>query len=122
MRSGVSKPIPFFLAACKDSGIQVSPYFKKLQLRPGAPRPGRKLREEVGDDNGKPEVIMPTDPSPRSSGSSRTISLRGGGSATLKFDVDVWSMPPEDQEFVFGLIRKMTEYEQTQPKEKSTTS
>jgi hypothetical protein len=45
-------------------------------------------------------------------GSSRTICLRGGGSATLSFDVDVWSMTPEDQQFVFDMIKRMTEYEQ----------
>jgi hypothetical protein len=111
----IRKAIVFFLAAAKEAGIQTSPFFKKLKLRAGQNGIKRAQRVQTDDDPLADEEEEPDDSGPANAskrGSSRTITLRGGGSATLLFDVDVWSMTPEDQTFVFEMIKRMTEYEQ----------
>ncbi|HWQ55741.1 MAG TPA: hypothetical protein VN442_18790 [Bryobacteraceae bacterium] len=109
----VRKAIAFFLGVAKDAGIQTSPYFKKLKLRAG--QNGTKRVQKTVDEEGVDGVDDEDEnrePQSAQRGSSRTITLRGGGSATLSFDVDVWSMTAEDQQFVFDMIKRMTEYEQ----------
>jgi hypothetical protein len=107
----LDKARSFFLQAAKFAEIKLSPGIQHLS-KPGASGRKRKVqngksREEEVEEIEESEVLAS-----KKTGSSRTIALRGGGSATLAFDVDVWSMTPEDQQFVFDMIKRMTEYEQ----------
>lgn len=111
----LEKARSFFLQAARFAELTLSPGIQHLS-KPGS-SPGRRRRapngrnrEEMAESEGMGDQTPPEPPQPQR-GSSRTIALRGGGAATLSFDVDVWSMTPEDQEFVFDMIRRMTEYE-----------
>lgn len=112
--STLEKARSFFLQAAKFAEITLSSGIQHFSKQ-GAPA-GRirravngRNREEADEEDDIPEDPAPTPPQ---RGTSRTITLRGSGSATLSFDVDVWSMTPEDQGFVFEMINRMTEYEQ----------
>jgi hypothetical protein len=109
----LEKARSFFLQASKFSEIVLSPGIQHFS-KPGAPS-GRKRKVSGGrlpDESEEIDEMNDEVPAAPQHGSSRTISLRGGGKATLAFDVDVWSMTPEDQEFVFDMIKRMTLYEQ----------
>jgi hypothetical protein len=92
------KASSFFLQAAKFGGIPLSPGLESLS-KPGGR--GKRRRAASASDT------LP----PAGQGSSRTVRLRGGGTATLNLDVNLWSMTPEDQEFVFDLIRRINEYQ-----------
>jgi hypothetical protein len=109
------KAMTFFLHAAKFIELPLSPAITR-KTRSSGPR---RRRQPVNGDNQTPPLATPprhgaagANQSQSGTGSTRTISLRGGGSATVSFDVDVWSMTPEDQKFVFGLIKSMNDYEQ----------
>jgi hypothetical protein len=106
----LEKARSFFLQAAKFSGITLSPGIQHLS-KPGAT--GARKRRATVREREEPDEVEEEEIEEETSGrgSSRTIPLRGGGSATLSFDVDVWSMTPEDQQFVFDMIKRMTEYE-----------
>jgi hypothetical protein len=117
------KAMTFFLHAAKYIELPLSPPITR-KTRSSSPRRRRS--------NNSGEILLPAPPrdnadSPppidpaRQAGSSKTIALHGGGKATVSFDVDVWSMTTEDQEFVFGLIRTMNEYEKRSPQQNQTT-
>ena len=116
MGSTHKKALTFFLHAAKYTDVALSPAISR-KSRASSPR---KRRNGGNSANPKSDAETPGDgisqpPPPPQKGSSRTIKLKGGGSATLAFDVDVWSMTPDDQQFVFEMIRKMTDYEQAHP-------
>jgi hypothetical protein len=114
----LDKARSFFLQAAKFSEVTLSPGIQSLS-KPGAS--GRRRRasanrnreEYVEEPNGDGEEVVQEPPK---GGTARTIALRGGGSATLSFDVDVWSLTVDDQAFVFDMIKRMTDYEQKAPK------
>jgi hypothetical protein len=112
--STLEKARSFFLQAAKFSEIALSPGIQSLS-KPGSS--GRRRRSTTSRNRDEIEELDDEDDEETPStlqqkGTSRTIPLRGGGSATLSFDVDVWSMTAEDQQFVFEMIKRMTEYEQ----------
>lgn len=108
------KAMTFFLHAAKYIELPLSPAINR-KTRSSGPR-----RRRATTANGTPEETPPLPGREalgghvprRHPGSSKTIPLRGGGTTTVSFDVDVWSMTPEDQTFVFGLIKSMNDYEQ----------
>jgi len=104
------KAMTFFLHAAKYIELPLSPAITR-KTRSSGPR--KRRNGTLSTDNPPPSSDRHRPEKPRSvlGGSSRTIALRGGGKATVSFDVDVWSMTPEDQEFVFGLIKTMNDYE-----------
>lgn len=117
--STLEKARSFFLQAARFAEISLSESIQHMSKRGAS---GSKRRGTVGrvrdnhdgdaveDEEGEDDS-SDSNPSPQRGSSSRTIKLRGGGKATLSFDVDVWSMTPEDQQFVFDMIKRMTEYE-----------
>jgi hypothetical protein len=104
------KAMTFFLHAAKYVELPLSPAITRGTRASSQRRKRSAAPPEKQDfDESHKEILPPSDRDTK--GSARTIELRGGGSATLTFDVDVWSMTPEDQQFVFEMIRKLTEYE-----------
>lgn len=106
------KALTFFLHAAKFADIPLSPAIAR-KTRSSAPRKRRVNNGPArpSEENDTEADSADVHQAPPKKGSARTITLKGGGSATLSFDVDVWSMTPEDQQFVFEMIRKMNEYE-----------
>jgi hypothetical protein len=105
------KALTFFLHAAKFTDVALAPAISR-KTRSSGPRKRRQpnggaITPEATVAGSEIKIAQPKS----QTGSSKTIKLLGGGSATLSFDVDVWSMTPADQEFVFGMIRRMNEYE-----------
>jgi hypothetical protein len=113
------KALTFFLHAAKFTDLALSPAISR-KTRSTGPRKRRAPSNGVVADPATDTGMSPGQHVPqKSGGSSRTIKLKGGGTATLAFDVDVWSMTPDDQEFVFGMIKRMSEYETARSREGS---
>jgi hypothetical protein len=110
------KASSFFLQAAKFANVTLSAGIQHLS-KPGATGTRKKRSAGQNRNGGEANGIDEIEDEPTPRGSSRTIQLRGGGKATLSFNVDVWSMTPEDQEFVFSMIKRMTEYESSKKAE-----
>jgi hypothetical protein len=109
------KAVRFFLQALEYLEIPVSPLFKKVAASaPGATRKRRAVQRPkaggeplIGDDEDEGD-----DDEPPAPGTSRTVSLRSGGTLTVSASMDVFKLSVSDRGFVFGLIDKLDEYEQ----------
>lgn len=105
------KAVRFFLAAAEYVGVSLSSYLKPKAN--GGAAPSRKRRAVVRRPPplmAEPEVM---DEMPSPSGTSRVVNLKSGGTLTLSASVDVLSLDRADRDFVFALVDKMTEYEQS---------
>ncbi len=108
--STLEKAQTFFLHAARYVGERLSPSIAR-KTRTSAKR--RRVNGQAQSTDSQPQEAQAASstPSMHSRGSSKTIKLKGGGVATLTFDVDVFSMTEQDQDFVFDLIKRMREYE-----------
>jgi hypothetical protein len=107
----VRKAIAFFLAAAKDAGIPLSPYFKKLKLRSlqnGGRRAARPDDDETQVDTGNnDDEPIPEKPS---AGESLMIELKSGGTLTVSASTSFFKMSPTDRAFVFEIIDRLQKY------------
>ena len=94
--------IGFFLAAARDSGIEVSSYIRPHRRPKSVSR--RKDRVPVSESDEKVK-------NPLSEASCRKIQLRSGGSLTLEISVDVFVLDADDRQFVFELVDRLKKYE-----------
>jgi hypothetical protein len=107
------KAVRFFLAAVSYLDIPVSPLFKTAKANgnsgtvAGAPRRRRRTAPTKTADAEPP----PPNPTPASTGESRTVTLKSGGTLTLSASTGFFSLSSTDRNFVFGLIDKLEEYE-----------
>jgi len=102
------KATRFFLSAVEYTGIPVSPLFKTRASANGASTP-RTRRRSANRQKPAPEPQLP--PTQGQGGTTRSISLKSGGTLTVSATVDLFSLVPSDREFVFGVIDKLAEYE-----------
>lgn len=119
------KTLTFFMAMAKDGGIKLSPFIgKRTRSRSATPRTrgaaagGRAGAQ--GQGVAQPAQNSPQDTQPQG-GTSKTITLRTGGSLTLTMAVNLLELEGEDREFVFGLVDSLKQYEkkvQAQPQGK----
>lgn len=94
------KAVAFFLTASTYAAVPVSRHWKtprvppsgKVRSKGSAGRSANEVEEEVDDD-------------------MRELTLRSGGVVTLGLSVDLFALSTDDRTFVFGLIDKMTAYE-----------
>lgn len=101
------KAVAFFLAACNYAGITVSRHWHTPRVPPsGKPRKSALASELASEED---EIGEANDRTPAAN--VRELTLRSGGVVTLGLSVDLFSLTTEDRNFVFGLIDKMTEYE-----------
>jgi hypothetical protein len=116
------KAMRFFLAAIEYLGIDVTPLLAKAAPRvaPGngsAQRrrrsPARSRRQDEDDEGEEDE--SPDNAADLSTGTSRSIQLKSGGTLTLSASLDLFSLNPNDRTFVFSLIDKLDEYEKANP-------
>ncbi len=105
------KAVTFFLKAAKFAEIPMPPLLSS-QVRNTGPRKKRTPKPRgvfVGDMNGRADTRYEQPIAP-SGGSSKTVTLRGGGAITLMVSADPFSMTAEDRGFVFGLIDQLQAY------------
>ncbi len=111
--STLRKAVTFFLQIAKHLDLARS-HFLEEKTRT-SPRPRRAPRAHAATtarNAGHPPENPP-------SGSSKSVSLRGGGILTMTVTADVWSMPQDDRDFVLGLIDKIQQYEKPAPAARS---
>lgn len=107
------KAIAFFLNACQYADIPVSRHWKTPRVPPsGRKGPGKtgQAGRGVGTEThaqGDDTETVAARPRPN----TRDLTLRSGGTVTLSVSVDLFSLTGTDREFVFGLIDKMSAYE-----------
>ncbi len=99
------KAVSFFLQAAKFAELPLSP-FLQTQVRNVGPRKRRMRREEDEADTSSADSLTGLVP-----GSSRSVTLKSGGSLTLRVSADLLSLAGDDRKFVFDLIDKLEEYE-----------
>jgi hypothetical protein len=111
------RSVAFFLAAAKDAGIAVSPYFNKIQARSASPRrvanglplptltgADEELEEEVEENTKTPPPVPPV------AGESLTVVLKSGGTITLTACTSFIKMSSDDRTFVFDIIDRLQKY------------
>lgn len=113
-----TKAIRFFLSAAAYSGVKTSPHWKapKAPSRSnGKPRAPRQRTNSA--NSGSSSRTPPAGDPPR----SRSVNLRSGGTVTLSYSVDLFTLSDEDDEFIRGLISAVRGYGPTTPSPDSTT-
>jgi hypothetical protein len=111
----LQKAMTFFQMAATDVGLPLSTHVtRKTKFGPndGTPRRTRKPRQRRNreDENGDENT------SGNASGSTTTIDLHSGGSASLTLDVDLITLSDEDRDWVVGAVKYFRNY---QTKEKA---
>jgi hypothetical protein len=104
------KAFSFFLALCKDGGIQLSSHIKPPKGVPGTRRP-RTQRGSTTET-----TPLTTIKTPESSGTAKTISLKSGGELSLSMNVNLFDLVGDERTFVFGLIDQIQAYERGEEK------
>lgn len=112
------KAASFYVAAASYAGIPLSPHIRPAKgvNSAGAQRRVRRSRKRPA---------APTTPSAQSvapQGDTHSLRLRSGGQVTLSVSVNVMQLSVEDRNFVFHLIDKLKEYEQSQANSESPAS
>ncbi|MGE5111907.1 MAG: hypothetical protein ACM3JB_13685 [Acidobacteriaceae bacterium] len=110
------KAITFFLKAAKYADVPLSPYLLN-QIRNSGPRKKRGIKGKgaplaPGETNGT--TIAPVMPS-TAGAETHSVRLVSGGTVTISVSFNPFRMPTEDRDFVFGLIDKIQEYEESHP-------
>lgn len=121
------KTLTFFMGVSKDAGVKLSPFIgKRTRSRSTTPRArgaaaggGRAGAQAPAAEQPAPNPAQGAQPQ---GGTSKTITLRTGGSLTLTMAVNLLELEGEDRDFVFGLVDNLKQYEkkvqaQTQSKE-----
>jgi len=97
--------ISFFVAAARESGIQVSSYIK--------PHRGKKSPSRSPPQGGPAPATTTSLPRPAPSGTTRkVVQLRGGGILTLYLDVDLFDLAAADRKLIFSLIDQIRSFEE----------
>ncbi len=115
------RSVAFFLAAAKDAGLNLSPYFSKIQSRSGTPvkrQPANgtsSASATFDEDDEKVEKDDLTPPlaessTPPSAGESLTVNLKSGGILTVSASTSFFKMSGEDRGFVFEIIDRLQQY------------
>ena len=113
------KAMTFFINAAQYTDVPLSTHItKRVRTRIAAPKNGgrsgqRKLRQNGGtpahNDGKKAEEDPPGQTGP-SSGQSRAVQLRSGGTITLSYSVDLFALDETDRQFLLTLVDTMRQY------------
>jgi hypothetical protein len=117
----------FLIKAAEFAGFSISPLLKKGARSVGGGRRKKVLSGKQtanGQDSGSSETEKRDSYNPPStSGTTKTIQLKKGGSLTLSMEVNLLELEGSDREFVFSLIDKLKAYETGEsPPLKSSTA
>lgn len=111
------KTLTFFMAMAKDGGIKLSPFIGKRAPRSRSATPRARGAAAGGGRTGaqgqaaEQPAPNPAQGSQAQGGTSKTITLRTGGSLTLTMAVNLLELEGEDRDFVFGLVDSLKQYE-----------
>jgi hypothetical protein len=100
------KAVTFFLQAAKEAELPLSGFLQSTIRATSTRR--RKLSVRA---DGLGEAIEASNESGTSATSTKTVSLRSGGTISVHVQADVFTMTAEDRAFVFELIDKLQGYE-----------
>lgn len=107
------KAITFFLHAARAAELPLSPHFPATRSGSGASGASRAKRttskRKTTPAPARAGAAEPI-PSPAGPGHSQQVTLRSGGSVTLSYDVSLFDLDGEDQEFVLALIGMVKQY------------
>lgn len=109
------KSITFFLHAAREAGLELSPHFPKTRAGSGAPGAPKAKK---ATPRKKAEATDPPDTSKRAStsgGHTQTVHLKSGGTVTLAYDVNMFDVTDDDEQFVLGLIKTLRTYKSAHP-------
>ena len=120
------KAITFFLHSARNAEIPLSPHFPATRSgsgAPGAPKAKRTpaKRKQHNDDKGDAGSQLPPPPG-ASSLTTQTVILKSGGTVTLGYNMSLFDLDDDDQEFVLDLVRKVKNYKGSRPNKKADTS
>lgn len=118
------KAITFFLHAAATANLSLSPHFPSSRPGSGAPgtaKPRRQTpRKKTGSDHAEGDGQAPdgTERKPQDNaqreqstrGTSHTVELESGGTLTLIYDLSLFELDEDDEEFVLGLVRQLRGY------------
>lgn len=99
----------FFFTAARENGIELHP-----SVAGKAPRRGLARRRKGGAKR-RDDFPLAPEPIAPSSGSTKIVNFRSGGTVTLSVSVDVVNLSPADRKALFSWIDAMTEYENEEP-------
>jgi hypothetical protein len=113
------RSVAFFLAAGKDAGMGLSPYFEKIHSRTGAaptkrsspPANGKVIPYIDGVAETDDEESSEEEKRPPLAIESLTVKLKSGGSITLTASTSFIKMSADDRNFVFDIIDRLQKYE-----------
>jgi hypothetical protein len=121
------KAVTFFLHACREAGIELSPFFPSTRAgsgAPGTPRPRRTQRRRAttaptADTGALPSASSAT--TMAANGDRYSVSLTSGGTVEVSVSVNLFALSREDRTFVIDLVDKLKGYgeiaQPTAPKE-----
>jgi hypothetical protein len=106
------KAVRLFLAMLDYLEIPISPLFKRGGNGSVAGTPRRRRGPATRTKSAEPEPPAPTiAPAAVTSGTTRVVKLKSGGTLTVSASLDLFALIPSDRKFVFDLIDKLEEYE-----------
>lgn len=108
------KAVTFFLHACREADVELSPYFPSTRAgsgAPGVPRPRRPQRR-------KATAATPVDASAETTtratapgeGDVYSVALTSGGTVRVAVSVNLFDLSTEDRTFVIELVDKLKGY------------
>jgi hypothetical protein len=110
------KAITFFLHAARQAGIPLSPHFPTTRVGSGSATGTRVRKAPKKKSMPQPEDVAQEqaveEPASRTRGHSQTVTLRSGGAVTLSYDVNMFDVDDEDEQFVLQLIKSLRSYRQ----------
>ncbi|HEX8081340.1 MAG TPA: hypothetical protein VF557_14110 [Jatrophihabitans sp.] len=113
------KAVTFFLHACREAGIELSPYFPSTRAGAGAPgaararkpRPRRTAAPTVPEATSQPATVTHSDVA----GDRYSVPLASGGTVAVIVDVNLFDLTTDDRNFVIELIDKLKGYGPAKP-------
>lgn len=109
------KAITFFLKCAKFAEMPLSPYLTS-QIRATRKKRSQRPRQENGSEQSAQAASQSVS---NPAATVHTIHLESGGTLSVSITANPFKMPQTDREFVFSLIDKLQEYENTHSSEDS---
>jgi hypothetical protein len=110
------KAVTFFLHACREAGLPLSPFFPSTRAgsgAPGTPRPRRpQKRRATTVPTPEPSGDAPPSATTSSGGDRYSVALRSGGTVEVAVSVNLFAVSTEDRTFVIELVDKLKGYQQ----------
>lgn len=108
------KAVTFFLHACREAGLELSPYFPSTRAgsgAPGTPRPRRTARRKAtAPPPIETSVAAPSSAATASRGDEYEVPLQSGGTVCVSVSVNLFDLSTEDRAFVIDLVDKLKGY------------